>query len=158
MLFGCRSRDQVKNGVNKFVISSDVFDQTISVLETRAEPLGIEIEIVDYDSINIDDSVFGCIVQYIGKTGKINNLENISKKVLDSNSKLIVAADLMALTLLKEPASFNCDVVVGTSQRFGIPLGYGGPHAGYFATKTDYKRFIQAELLACLRIEMVIEH
>ena len=147
MLFGCRSRDQIKNGVNKFVISSDVFDQTISVLETRAEPLGIEIEIVDYDSINIDDSVFGCIVQYIGKTGKINILENISKKVLDSNSKLIVAADLMALTLLKEPASFNCDVVVGTSQRFGIPLGYGGPHAGYFATKTDYKRFIPGRII-----------
>ena len=147
MLFGCRSRDQIKNGVNKFVISSDVFDQTISVLETRAEPLGIEIEIVDYDSINIDDSVFGCIVQYIGKTGKINNLENISKRVQDSNSKLIVAADLMALTLLKEPASFNCDVVVGTSQRFGIPLGYGGPHAGYFATKTDYKRFIPGRII-----------
>ena len=147
MLFGCRSRDQIKNGVNKFVISSDVFDQTISVLETRAEPLGIEIEIADYDSINIDDNVFGCIVQYIGKTGKINNLENISKKVLDSNSKLIVAADLMALTLLKEPASFNCDVVVGTSQRFGIPLGYGGPHAGYFATKTDYKRFIPGRII-----------
>ena len=147
MLFGCRSRDQIKNGVNKFVISSDVFDQTISVLETRAEPLGIEIEIVDYDSINIDDSVFGCIVQYIGKTGKINNLENISKKVQDSNSKLIVAADLMALTLLKEPASFGCDVVVGTSQRFGIPLGYGGPHAGYFATKTDYKRFIPGRII-----------
>ena len=147
MLFGCRSKDQIKNGVNKFVISSDVFDQTISVLETRAEPLGIEIEIVDYDSISIDDSVFGCIVQYIGKTGKINNLENISKKVLDSNSKLIVAADLMALTLLKEPASFNCDVVVGTSQRFGIPLGYGGPHAGYFATKTDYKRFIPGRII-----------
>jgi len=147
MLFGCRSRDQIKNGVNKFVISSDIFDQTISVLETRAEPLGIEIEIVDYDSINIDDSVFGCIVQYIGKTGKINNLENISKKVQDSNSKLIVAADLMALTLLKEPASFNCDVVVGTSQRFGIPLGYGGPHAGYFATKTDYKRFIPGRII-----------
>ena len=147
MLFGCRSRDQIKNEVNKFVISSDVFDQTISVLETRAEPLGIEIEIVDYDSINIDDSVFGCIVQYIGKTGKINNLENISKKVQDSNSKLIVAADLMALTLLKEPASFGCDVVVGTSQRFGIPLGYGGPHAGYFATKTDYKRFIPGRII-----------
>ena len=147
MLFGCRSRDQIKNGVNKFVISSDVFDQTISVLETRAEPLGIEIEIADYDSIKLDDSVFGCIVQYIGKTGKINNPENISKKINDSNCKLIIAADLMALTLLKEPASFNCDVVVGTSQRFGIPLGYGGPHAGYFATKTDYKRYIPGRII-----------
>ena len=151
MLFGCRSRDQIKNAANKFIISSDVFDQTISVLETRAEPLGIEIEIVDYDSIKIDDSIFGCIVQYIGKTGKINNLENISKKILGSNAKLIVAADLMALTLLKEPASFECDVVVGTSQRFGIPLGYGGPHAGYFATKTDYKRFIPGRIIGVSR-------
>ena len=72
MLFGCRSRDQIKNGANKFLICSDVFDQTISVLETRAEPLGIKIEIVDYDSIKIDENIFGCIVQYIGKTGKIN--------------------------------------------------------------------------------------
>ena len=147
MLFGCRSRDQIKNGANKFLICCDVFDQTISVLETRAEPLGIEIEIVDYDSIKIDENIFGCIVQYIGKTGKINNLENISKKIKESSCKLIIAADLMALNLLKEPASFNCDVVVGTSQRFGIPLGYGGPHAGYFATKKDYKRHIPGRII-----------
>jgi len=147
MLFGCRSRDQIKNGANKFLICSDIFDQTISVLETRAEPLGIKIEIVDYDSIKIDENIFGCIVQYIGKTGKINNLENISKKIKESNCKLIIAADLMALNLLKEPASFNCDVVVGTSQRFGIPLGYGGPHAGYFATKKDYKRHIPGRII-----------
>jgi glycine dehydrogenase len=106
-------------------------------------------EIVDYDSIKIDENIFGCIVQYIGKTGKINNLENISKKMKESNCKLIIAADLMALNLLKEPASFNCDVVVGTSQRFGIPLGYGGPHAGYFATKKDYKRHIPGRIKVC---------
>ena len=147
MLHGCRTREQVKNGVNKFIVSSDVFEQTLSVLETRAEPLGIVIEVVDYNSIKISEDVFGCIVQYIGKTGKINDLELISNKIVESNCKLIIAADLLGLTLLKEPSSFNCDVVVGTSQRFGIPLGYGGPHAGYFATKSDYKRFIPGRII-----------
>jgi glycine dehydrogenase len=147
MLHGCRSRDQVKNRVNKFIVSSDVFEQTLLVLETRAEPLGIEIIVTEYDSIELNEEVFGCLVQYVGKTGKINDLEVISKKLNNSSTKLIIAADLMSLTLLKEPAVFNCDVVVGTSQRFGIPLGYGGPHAGYFATKTDYKRFIPGRII-----------
>ena len=147
MLHGCRSRDQVKNGVNKFIVSNDVFEQTLLVLETRAEPLGIEIIVTDYDSIELNEEVFGCLVQYIGKKGKINDLGVISKKINNSSTKLIIAADLMSLTLLKEPAVFNCDVVVGTSQRFGIPLGYGGPHAGYFATKSDYKRFIPGRII-----------
>ena len=147
MLYGCRSRDQVKNGVNKFIVSNDVFEQTLLVLETRAEPLGIEVIVTDYDSIELNEEVFGCLVQYIGKKGKINDLGVISKKINNSSTKLIIAADLMSLTLLKEPAIFNCDVVVGTSQRFGIPLGYGGPHAGYFATKSDYKRFIPGRII-----------
>ena len=147
MLHGCRSRDQVKNGVNKFIVSSDVFEQTLLVLETRAEPLGIKIIVTDYDSIELNEEVFGCLVQYIGKNGKINDLEIISKKINKSSTKLIIAADLISLTLLKEPSFFNCDVVVGTSQRFGIPLGYGGPHAGYFATKSDYKRFIPGRII-----------
>ena len=87
------------------------------------------------------------MVQYTGKTGKINDLETLSKKIEKSNCKLIVAADLMSLTVLKEPSAFNSDVVIGTSQRFGIPLGYGGPHAGYFATKKEYKRFIPGRII-----------
>ena len=147
MLFGCRSREQVKNGVNKFMVSNDIFDQTLRVLETRAEPLGIQIELSNLESISLEKDVFGCIVQYIGKSGKINNLEVISKKIEESECKLIVAADLMALTLIKEPSFYGCDVVIGTSQRFGIPLGYGGPHAGYFATKKSYKRHIPGRII-----------
>ena len=147
MLFGCRSREQVKNGVNKFMVSDDIFDQTLRVLETRAEPLGIQIELSNLESISLEKDVFGCIVQYIGKSGKINNLEVISKKIEESECKLIVAADLMALTLIKEPSFYGCDVVIGTSQRFGIPLGYGGPHAGYFATKKSYKRHIPGRII-----------
>ena len=147
MLFGCRSREQVKNGVNKFMVSNDIFDQTLRVLETRAEPLGIQIELSNLESISLEKDVFGCIVQYIGKSGKINNLEGISKKIEESECKLIVAADLMALTLIKEPSFYGCDVVIGTSQRFGIPLGYGGPHAGYFATKKSYKRHIPGRII-----------
>ena len=81
MLHGCRTRDQIKNEVNKFIVSNDVFDQTLAVLETRAEPLGIEIVLSNTDSIEIDEKVFGCLVQYTGKTGKINDLESISKKL-----------------------------------------------------------------------------
>ena len=147
MLHGCRSRDQVKNGVNKFIVSSDVFEQTLLVLETRAEPLGIEIIVTDYDSIELNEEVFGCLVQYIGKNGKINDLEIISKKINKSSTKLIIAADLLSLTLLKEPSFFNCDVVVGTSQRFGIPLGYGGPHAAFFATKDEFKRSMPGRIV-----------
>ena len=147
MLYGCRSRDQIKNQVNKFIVSDDVFEQTLAVLQTRAEPLGIEIELRTTDSIKIDEKVFGCLVQYTGKTGKINDLETLSRKIEKSNCRLVVAADLMSLTVLKEPSAFNSDVVVGTSQRFGIPLGYGGPHAGYFATKMEYKRFIPGRII-----------
>ena len=147
MLYGCRSRDQIKNQVNKFIVSDDVFEQTLAVLQTRAEPLGIEIELRTTDSIKIDEKVFGCLVQYTGKTGKINDLEALSRKIEKSNCRLVVAADLMSLTVLKEPGAFNSDVVVGTSQRFGIPLGYGGPHAGYFATKMEYKRFIPGRII-----------
>ena len=147
MLYGCRSKNQIKNQVNKFIVSDDVFEQTLAVLQTRAEPLGIEIELRTTDSIKIDEKVFGCLIQYTGKTGKINDLEALSKKIEKSNCRLVVAADLMSLTVLKEPSAFNSDVVVGTSQRFGIPLGYGGPHAGYFATKMEYKRFIPGRII-----------
>ena len=85
MLHGCRTRDQIKNEVNKFIVSNDVFDQTLAVLETRAEPLGIEIVLSNTDSIEIDEKVFGCLVQYTGKTGKINDLETLSKKIEKSN-------------------------------------------------------------------------
>ena len=114
---------------------------------TRAEPLGIEIVKNSIDKINVDKSFFGIYVQYTGKNGQINDLKSISKAISNFDIKLVVAADLLSLTTLEKPSLFNCDVVVGTSQRFGIPLGYGGPHAGYFATKKQYKRSIPGRII-----------
>ena len=147
MLFANRDREKVNNNCNKFFVADDVFDQTLDVLMTRAEPLGIEIVKNSIDKINVDKSFFGSYVQYTGKNGQINDLKTISKTISNFDIKLIVAADLLSLTILEKPSLFNCDVVVGTSQRFGIPLGYGGPHAGYFATKKQYKRSIPGRII-----------
>ena len=147
MLFSNRDREKVNNNCNKFFVADDVFDQTLDVLMTRAEPLGIEIVKNSIDKINVDKSFFGIYVQYTGKNGQINDLKSISKAISNFDIKLIVAADLLSLTTLEKPSLFNCDVVVGTSQRFGIPLGYGGPHAGYFATKKQYKRSIPGRII-----------
>ena len=147
MLFSNRDREKVNNNCNKFFVADDVFDQTLDVLMTRAEPLGIEIVKNSIDKINVDKSFFGIYVQYTGKNGQINDLKSISKAISNFDIKLVVAADLLSLTTLEKPSLFNCDVVVGTSQRFGIPLGYGGPHAGYFATKKQYKRSIPGRII-----------
>ena len=147
MIFANRTREKVKNNCRNFIVSKDTFQQTIDVIETRAEPLGIKVIIEDIEKVKIDDSFFGCYVQLTGKHGKINDLKTISNKLQNNDVKLIVGADLLSLAVLEEPASSNCEVVVGTSQRFGIPLGFGGPHAGYFATKTSYKRHIPGRII-----------
>ena len=147
MLFSNRDREKVNNNCNKFFVADDVFDQTLDVLMTRAEPLGIEIVKNSIDKINVDKSFFGIYVQKKKKNGQINDLKSISKAISNFDIKLVVAADLLSLTTLEKPSLFNCDVVVGTSQRFGIPLGYGGPHAGYFATKKQYKRSIPGRII-----------
>ena len=147
MIFANRTREKIKNNCRNFIVSKDTFKQTIDVIETRAEPLGIKVIVDDIEKVKIDDSFFGCYVQLTGKHGKINDLKTISNKLQNNDVKLIVGADLLSLAVLEEPASSNCEVVVGTSQRFGIPLGFGGPHAGYFATKTSYKRHIPGRII-----------
>ena len=147
MIFSNRSREKVKNNSLKFFISNDTFEQTIKVIQTRAEPLGISIIIDDIKNVKFDESFFGCYIQYIGNHGKINDLKKVSNYLKAVDVKLIVGSDLLALAILEEPAKSNCDVVVGTSQRFGIPLGFGGPHAGYFATKSSYKRHIPGRII-----------
>ena len=147
MIFGCRTRIQKKDNVCKFFVSDNSLKQTIALLETRAEPLGIEIVIGDPSKFNYSDDFFGCFFQYPGLYGEITDLAEYCDKANSNNLKIIVAADLISLCLLKEPASFDVDVVVGTSQRFGIPLGYGGPHAAFFATKEEYKRSIPGRII-----------
>ena len=147
MLYNLRSRKQKKNNVNLFFVERDIFPQTLAVLETRAEALGIEIIKGDYRTVNIDNKYFGAFVQYPSASGKINDYSEFVQNLKQCDVKLAVGADLMALTLLIPPGQWGADVVVGSTQRFGLPLSYGGPHAGYFATKKEYIRQVPGRII-----------
>ena len=158
MLFYLRDSAQKKNNSTKFFVSDQVLPQTISVLKTRANPLGIELIIDSIDNVNFSDNFFGILIQYPEKYGEIIDIKTVIKNAKKENLKVIVAADLLSLTLLEAPGNYNADVVVGTTQRFGIPLGYGGPHAAYFATKNDYKRNIPGRIIGQTKILTIILH
>ena len=147
LLFAARSRDQKKNEAQQFFVSKDVLPQTISILKTRALPIGIDLIFGDHEDFEFTDKVFGAIVQYPNKNGQIFDYTSFIAKANENGAKVVVAADLLSLAILKSPGAMGADVVVGTSQRFGIPLGYGGPHAGYFATKEEYKRLIPGRII-----------
>ena len=147
MLFSLRTRDQKKVNANKLFVSEKILPQTLDVLTTRALPLGIKLIIGNELDVIYDNTYFGAIFQYPGKNGKITNLSLSVRKAKSFNLKTIVAADLLSLTLLEAPGKYGVDVVVGTTQRFGIPLGYGGPHAAYYATKEEYKRSIPGRII-----------
>ena len=134
---------------NKFLIDKNCFQQTIDVIVSRAKPLDIEIEITSHKNFNYEDA-FGCIVQYPDRFGRIANPEayqNISDKAHESDCKIIFATDLMCLQLFQSPGAYQADVAVGNSQRFGVPLGYGGPHAAFMATAEEFKRDIPGRIV-----------
>lgn len=147
MLLNTRSRAQKKVNALKFFVSDEVLPQTIDVIKTRAYPLNIELVFGDFNSFEFDDLVFGAIVQYPSKTGEIHNYKAFVEKANTVEARIAVAADLLSLTLLTPPGEWGAEVVVGTTQRFGIPMGYGGPHAGYYATKESYKRNIPGRII-----------
>ncbi|MFK5957855.1 MAG: aminomethyl-transferring glycine dehydrogenase [Lutibacter sp.] len=147
MLFNTRSRDQKKSEVNQFFVSEELLPQTISVLNTRSNPLGIELVIGNHESFDFSTEFFGAIVQYPGKSGQIFNYADFVAKANSNGIRVAVAADLLSLVLLTPPGEWGADVVVGTTQRFGIPMGYGGPHAGYFTAKESYKRTIPGRII-----------
>jgi glycine dehydrogenase len=147
MFFSHRSKDKVKNGGNKFFISNTVFPQTIDVVRTRAVPYGIELVISDAASIKLDDSFFGALIQYPDMNGEVNDYRSFVKDAHTKEIQVAVATDLLALALLTPPGEWNADCVIGNSQRFGVPLGYGGPHAAFFACKEDYKRLIPGRII-----------
>ncbi|MGV6829859.1 MAG: aminomethyl-transferring glycine dehydrogenase [Flavobacteriales bacterium] len=147
LLFAIRDRAQKKNNVIQFFVSEEVLPQTISLLKTRSIPLGIELVIGNHENFDFSPSYFGALLQYPGKTGQIYNYKNFVEKAHQAQIKVAVAADILSLTLLEAPGNFGVDVVVGSTQRFGIPLGYGGPHAAYFATKEEYKRHIPGRII-----------
>ncbi len=147
MLFAVRSREQKKNDVNKFFVSQDVLPQTLSLLKTRSAPLGIELIIGDYREFSFGNDFYGVLLQYPGKYGQVHSYSDFIANARENNIKVSVAADILSLVLLAPPGELGADVVLGTTQRFGIPLGYGGPHAAYFATKEEYKRHIPGRII-----------
>ena len=147
MIFAIRSRDQKKNNSSKLFVSDQVLPQTLAVLKTRATPLKIELVVGSEKDFDYDETFFGALFQYPGKFGEIIDLQSAVDKAKILGIKTIVAADLLSLTLLEAPGQYGVDIVVGTTQRFGIPLGYGGPHAAFFATKVEYKRYIPGRII-----------
>src|SRR5882724_4709426 len=130
-----------------FFVADNCHPQTIAVVQTRAKPLGIEIKIADYSRFKFDQTVFGALVQYPATDGAIYDYAGFVRQAHDAGALVVGAADILALTLLKPPGEFGADVAVGNTQRFGVPLGFGGPHAAYFATRDQYKRYMPGRLV-----------
>ncbi len=146
MFHGVKNR-RGSNEFNTLFVDGNVFAQTREVLHTRAEPLGIKIEEGDWSTYTPTDEVFAVLLQYPTSEGQISDYQSFVEKIKEHDVFVIVAADLLALTLLKPPGEWGADVVVGTAQRFGVPMGYGGPHAAYFATREKFKRQIPGRII-----------
>src|SRR5947208_2773416 len=134
------------NKSDRFYVGDDVFPQTIDVVRTRADPLGIEIVVGRADEAASADA-FGVLLQYPGANGDVRDYRALAAKLKAQGAHLVAAADLLALTLLMPPAEWGADAVVGSTQRFGVPIGYGGPHAGYLATRDEFKRSLPGRLV-----------
>ena len=143
MQYSLRKKEQG----NKYFVSEAIFAQTIDILKTRANPFGIELVIGNHETFEPNAEFFGAIVQYPAANGEVYNYSNFANTLHAQNVKLTVIADLLSLTLLTPPGEWGADVVVGTTQRFGIPMGFGGPHAAFFATKDEYKRSIPGRII-----------
>jgi len=147
MAYNARSRESVKRGANRFFVSEEVFQQTLDVVTGRAKPLGIEIVKGEHQEFVPDESFFGALVQFPAERGNVYDYRSFAEKIHQAGVLLCVAADLMSLALLKPPAEWGADIVVGSSQRFGIPMGYGGPHAAFLATSDEYKRHMPGRII-----------
>ena len=134
-----------KSKSSRFIVDRDCLPQTIEVLRARAEPAGIKLEVVDPKSFS--GEAFGILLQYPGVSGEICDHRKIVKKVKEQYGLVVIAADILSLVMLESPGSLGADVAIGSSQRFGVPLGYGGPHAGYMATKEGFKRGLPGRLV-----------
>ncbi|WP_086476659.1 aminomethyl-transferring glycine dehydrogenase [Arenibacter amylolyticus] len=147
MLYEVRSRAKKKNKAQKFFVSEEILPQTLSVLKTRSAPLDIELVVGNHEDFDFGDDFYGVLLQYPGKNGQVHDFSSFAANAAERDIKIAVAADILSLVMLTPPGEFGADVVVGTTQRFGIPLGYGGPHAAYFATKEAYKRSIPGRII-----------
>ena len=147
MMYALRSRDQQKNGANVLFVDSNIYPQTLDVLLTRSEPFGIEIVIDDYATYDFSGREFGAMVQYPAAAGEVRDYAAFAEAAHTSGAKVAAVCDLMSLVVLKAPAEWGADIAVGSSQRFGLPMGFGGPSAGFMATKDAYKRNMPGRII-----------
>lgn len=147
LFFQARSRAQKKRGAVKFFVSRDVLPQTIALLQTRASPIGIELITGDPFELSLTEDFFGVLLQYPTCLGAVHTYASFTEACSARDIKVVVAADILSLTLLSPPGAWGANAVVGTSQRFGIPMGCGGPHAAFFSIEEAYKRFIPGRII-----------
>ncbi|MEO5645537.1 MAG: glycine dehydrogenase (aminomethyl-transferring), partial [Bacteroidia bacterium] len=147
MIYGNRSRDAVKRNTNKFFVSETCFPQNIDLLITRSAPLGIELVIGNAEAFTFTDEFFGALIQYPDLNGEIRDYKKFTDAAHAVGAGVAVATDLLALTMITPPGEWGADVVVGNSQRFGVPMGYGGPHAAFFAAREDFKRLLPGRII-----------
>ncbi len=147
MMFTLRGRDAVKEGRNILFVDENIFPQTLDVLLTRSEPFGIEIVVDDYATYEFTGREFGAIVQYPAANGEVRDYEEFTTKAHSKEIMVAACADLLALSVLRAPGEWGADIAVGSTQRFGLPMGFGGPHAGYLTTKDAYKRNMPGRII-----------
>lgn len=147
MMMNLRSRQMAKNNVNAILVDEKMWPQTIDVLKTRSKPLGIELRICPLGEFELSEDVFGILVQYPNSDGEIVDYAPLVEKAHEKEIKVAVAADLLSLSLLVPPGEWGADIVFGSSQRFGVPMGYGGPHAAFFCARDDYKRMMPGRII-----------
>jgi glycine dehydrogenase len=147
MFFGLLNKDHNNPGRPKFFVDIETFPQTKDVVLTRAVPIGIEVVFGDYKKAQIDETYFGALVQYPNDKGSVEDYRNFIQQVHNAGAYVAMATDLLALTLLTPPGELGADVACGSSQRFGVPLGFGGPHAAFFATKDEFKRSMPGRII-----------
>ena len=145
MLFNHKNNNHITSG--KFFVDEKIFEQTKEILITRAKPVGIDLVFGDYKTAQLDEKYFGVIVQYPNSEGSVEDYKNFIEKAHEVNAQVVMATDLMALTLLTPPGELGADVAIGSSQRFGVPMGFGGPHAAFFSTKDEFKRNIPGRII-----------
>ncbi|MCG8330679.1 MAG: aminomethyl-transferring glycine dehydrogenase [Chitinophagales bacterium] len=147
MFYGLKNKRNKGEAINEFLVSDKVLPQTIDVLMTRAKPLGIEVVVGDWRSFKFTEKTFGVLLQYPDAEGSVDDYRALAEQANSSKIYLTVAADILSLALLTPPGEWGADAVVGNTQRLGVPMGYGGPHAAYFATKEDFKRQIPGRII-----------
>lgn len=147
MMYALRNREQQKSGANVLFVDENIFPQTLAVINTRAIPQGIKIQVGDYRNTEFTPDMFACIIQYPNSDGSIEDYRAFTEKAHAANCKVAVAADILSLALLTPPGEWGADIVFGSTQRLGIPMFYGGPSAAYFATRDEYKRNVPGRII-----------